>query len=626
MFEKDLNLAILDEDENLLGFLHPRYVDVTEFNELGGLRNIKITHPLSTTTGEDLSRYSNLLQMGNKVWREVTSDGDSCLYVILEDKLVDSTKNLISVRAEEVAGELSMLPPFLLNTFNAYYDDFEDGKLTSRSLPYQNWTVEGGTGVIESVNPISGKYSIKHTGNGSITASNIVRKANTGRNSVINFKLRLNSSGSGTYDPYLCLWKLKRINSSNDLSVWTWYDNSTDKQIIELYRMNAGSGTIIKDAELMNGKLPADITYNFTILDNGNNVKVLLNGSQKLDANYSCGFSYDSYVGFGCNGASSAWWDEIYVQPANPKNPTVIDASLLESFYGNYFNIGTVKEGYSFEYNGCLTPMALIREIEAQTGCEFQFRYEYDTNTDKIIRYLDFIEKKGKDHSEGIDIGYNTDNIILEESEDDVAIAAAPTGTPKDDTSEAMANFQKTFLSWLGLEVNPAVQIPLWVTKDEQGNEVYGPMVYPPYPKISGSPYVYSIAESSASYQKVKAKKGLDAEEPRIVHFESSEENIYNIYWLCVGKIRERLHPKVRLSTDIINIRKLKDYEPSYFNVGDRVSLIMPGRQERVEARIISTEKNPRNFEADSIELGNYQIDFFADYLKTFYPRLNPYE
>ncbi len=45
-----------------------------------------------------------------------------------------------------------------------YFDDFEDGRVTGRTVPYQNLTVVSGTATIESTTPISGGHSLQHIG------------------------------------------------------------------------------------------------------------------------------------------------------------------------------------------------------------------------------------------------------------------------------------------------------------------------------------------------------------------------------------------------------------------------------------------------------------------------------
>ncbi len=423
-FEDELNIKILNKNENLLGFLHPNYVDISESNESKGLRTLRITHPLLDEYRNDLTRYNNLLSMGNKVWRENTGDGDSCLYVFLEDKDIDPGENTVTITAEEVATELSMLPPVRFN-------------MTSAQI----------------------------------------------------------------------------INS-------TW----------------------------------------------------------------------------------------------------------LNTYFGDYFTIGTVITGKTFTYSGTIGIMGLLREIEIQTGCEFQFRYEYDPAVDKIHRYLDFLQQKGKTITEPIQIGYNTDNIQYEETEADVAIAAAPIGAPGDSKKESVDNFHQARKAFEDLVITVGQQIPIYVTKNESGNPVNGPNAAAPYAKSAGATYVSSLAsDSGALYKEIYKKEKSALKVPRTILFESSEENPINMYWLCVSKIHEKQQPSVKLTTNVIDIKKIKGYDPTYFNVGDKVALQLPGRYDKVQARVIKTTKNPREPEKDKVELGNYQIDFFADYLQNFYPRSEPY-
>ena len=196
-FEDELNIKILNKNETtLLGLLHPNYAQVSETNEQKGLRTIQIIHPLTDDNNKDLSYYADLLNHGNKVYRENTGDGNSCLYVLLEDKEIDSNGNTVTITAEEVATELSMLPP-------------------------------------------------------------------------------------------------KRFNMTTAVTITN---------------------------------------------------------------------------------------------------------SVLTSYFGDLFTIGTVTAGKTFLYSGTKGIMDLLREIETQTGCEFQFRYEYDADNDVIHRYLDFLLKIGKNH------------------------------------------------------------------------------------------------------------------------------------------------------------------------------------------------------------------------------------
>lgn len=422
MFEDELNIKILNKNETtLLGILHPNYVQVSETNEQKGFRTIQITHPLTDDNNKDLSYYADLLSHSNKIYRENTADGNSCLYVLLEDKEIDSDENTVTITAEEVATELSMLPP-------------------------------------------------------------------------------------------------KRFNMISAVTI------------------------------------------------------------------------------------NSTW---------------------LNTYFGDFFTIGTVTAGKTFLYSGTIGIMDLLREIETQTGCEFQFRYEYDPETDVIHRYLDFTLQIGKTIKEPIMIGYNTDNIVYEDTEADVAIAAAPTGSPSDSQDDANANFHKARKAFEDLAVVAGTLIPSWNKKDENGVLQPGPNVAAPFSKSAGQNYVSALENASgALYTSVYKKEKSASKVPRTALFDSSEEDPINLYWACVDKINETLQPAIKLTADnMADIRKITELNPTYFNVGDTVALQLPGRYDKVTARIAKTSKDPREPESDKVELGNYNIDFFADYVNKPYQR-----
>ncbi|AIS32494.1 phage-related protein [Methanobacterium formicicum] len=410
---EELQTAVLDSSETLLCFLNPDVINIEEYDKSGGLRIVTITHPLVDKEGNRLDEYSSNLIHGNKIWRPKTSNGDGCLYVIDDTREINETDNEISIKAEELAVELSDLPP----------------------------------------------------------------------------------------EPLLTTEEVK------------------------------------------------------------------------------------------------------------------ITGEFLNQYVGDLFNLGTIATGQKFSYTGTIGIMALLREIEKQTEHEFQFRYEYNEITQKIDRFIDFLPQRGKTHTVPVELGYNTKNMSLEETEVEVAIAAAPVGAPSDTKADTVNNFHKARKEFEDMVVNTNTQIPLFVTKDEDGNPVDGPMAYPPYPKPAGQNYVTSDgSDSAANYKEITAKDGY-TKIPRVALFESSEENKYNLYWLCVNKIREKQQPSVTLEANVIDISKIKDYSPELYNVGDLVPVRPPGREEYVMARVTETTKYPRNFAKDSIKLGNYQIDFFADYL-----------
>lgn len=414
MFEKEITVAVLNQGEQLLGFLHPRLVEIQETNELYKLRGIQLTHPLFTERNTDLSKYDALLTPGNKIWRGETADGKPVLYVILGEKEFDFQAKTVSVYAEEAATEL-------------------------------------------------------------------------GQN--------------------------------------------------QIFRSSAFSWTV--------------------------------------------------------------------------------NSSFISTYMGGLFEAGTLEgPSTATTYNGALTPLAILRAIEANTGGEFEFRYSLEGG--RIHRYIDFKDQIGTVHNTPIRLGYNASKITLSINEADTRIAAAPIGTPSDGSStfhQAIANFTNT-------TIDPNTPIPLYVTKDDAGNSVNGPLVNPPYYKPSGQNYVECDNQSElvASYQRIqKAAAASRGTYPRIHTFETSEENAYNIYWLCVDNLREHLEPEININCEVADIKKLQGLEGEHYNTGDTVYIRLPGRVNTLEARVLKTVKDPRNPAEDTIEIGNYKTNFMADFFKGYY-------
>jgi hypothetical protein len=116
--EPELTLAILSPTESHLDFLNPEYLDIEEVNELFKLRTITLTHPLFDEDGTDLTRYDSILIAGNKIWRQSTNDGDSCLYVITGPKSYDFQSLTVTVEAVEAAVELSQYTIYRSSAFS----------------------------------------------------------------------------------------------------------------------------------------------------------------------------------------------------------------------------------------------------------------------------------------------------------------------------------------------------------------------------------------------------------------------------------------------------------------------------------------------------------------------------
>lgn len=626
MFLNDeVTVAVLSPTEDLLGFLHPGYVELEETNKLGALRTLEVTHPLRDDKNQDLTKYADLLVHGNKLWRQTTSDGDSCLYIILDDREVDVTGNYIRISAEEAATELSLVPPVRVSCFTEYFEDFEDGEYGRgytdptpvREYPYSDWLLRGGTAAMETGNPIVGTYSLKHTGNGSVTIGNRLFQSCTSatRPVYVQFRWRLATVG---LDAYAYLWIVNYQDSSNFMLVQTFYNSSEGKQKLQVLKYVAGTPTNISLVDWKTGILNTSTEYLIKIVATDTNIRVYVDGVEKINATYTHSYTCNAY-GFGATRTTAAVWDEIGVQSLTPSIETItINSTHISELVGSYFTPDTITAGQSYTYTGVISLMGLLREIESQTGYEFEFQYEYNPATKRIDRLINFLPSRGKAHSIPIEVGYNTDSVAFEQNESEVALAAAPSGEPSDDQTENLTAFHRARWHWEIITITPTSgDIPLWVTKDDDGEYVYGPDTTPTMYKYAGKTYVTAQAtDSSAEYVEIQNKsEDGDITQPRTVAFSTSEEHVYNLFWLCVTEINKHLHPSINLEAKVIDLQRLQGDTPTYFNVGDAVTLKLPGSDSYVLARVLETVKNPREPSKDSITLGNYKINFFNDYL-----------
>lgn len=81
---------------------------------------------------------------------------------------------------------------------------------------------------------------------------------------------------------------------------------------------------------------------------------------------------------------------------SNGQTQTIIDWNALNYWFGDYFNMGVIQDCIStyaqrITITGTLTRMALLRQIEEETGNVFVTRYEKDILDNTIHRYLDFL-------------------------------------------------------------------------------------------------------------------------------------------------------------------------------------------------------------------------------------------
>lgn len=291
------------------------------------------------------------------------------------------------------------------------------------------------------------------------------------------------------------------------------------------------------------------------------------------------------------------------------KQSKTVNASFINDLCKGLFTADEIElTGQTVVLDGTFTPLEVIREIENQTGGEFQFRYEYNETTTKIDRYIDFYGQIGQTHTVIIEEGVNADSISIEINELDVAIAAGPKGKPGSDDSE----FHTKMATWKNYSITKGQEISLFYTKENDMWVASDQKAHAPYAKTAGLIYVECDTSSDliAAYGKIHNPNGDDY--PRIYSFDSNEAHPVNLYWECITNIRDKLVPEVNIDCNIIDIAKIQGKTPEYYNVGDTVYVRPKHVSSVIECRITQTVKNIRNPAEDKITISNNRTSILA--------------
>lgn len=200
------------------------------------------------------------------------------------------------------------------------FDNWEDGKVSGRSHPYSNWGSVNCTLSIESGSPISENYSMNVTGGGtteSFAPTGIPSGLVTNYRAEFDFKLK--SPGSGTYAPWIDLW-WKRAGINDMIRAYAYWTGSNTS--IQFRKSEAGSGTAIKIATWLSGKIPTGKVYHCTIIDTGSRFQLYIDETLIINESYSYKGSTPTNYGVGCGYNGVATFDNLSIHKTQP-NVTV---------------------------------------------------------------------------------------------------------------------------------------------------------------------------------------------------------------------------------------------------------------------------------------------------------------
>ena len=113
----------------------------------------------------------------------------------------------------------------------------------------------------------------------------------------------------------------------------------------------------------------------------------------------------------------------------NGKQMVKLDYNSLNFWFGEFFNIGVVQDCISdyaqyISVTGTMTPMALLRQIEDESGNVFITRYEKDVLNNTIHRYLDFLNPINVSKDWELNLEYkfvdNEDTVLIYDEDDEL--------------------------------------------------------------------------------------------------------------------------------------------------------------------------------------------------------------
>lgn len=597
-------LWVLSGDhQSILDTLSLDFVRVEETREIGKPRLIKVTHPIREFPDDELSRYLSIIRQGNKVWWPETPDGDGCLYVINSEITIDPLMNQITFYAEDVGVELSYLPPVEYPTH--FFDRFVHS-LGTRWVTHPSYT--------------------------------------SGSASVSNGRLTITSNTGGTYCKYIPLEKgapfmatvvmkpLSFPNTSMDGGIRVFRDGATGAYTWSRGKDSGGDhkkwvnyGTGSSWVQLWVGD---DNLYNSLIL------RVVYDGSQTtFQQSMDSGKSFTdiitdntsgrdwSLTGIGLhayNGFSSYFLNFHLYTPDGFKK--TVNTGFLDSITQGLFTT-TEKDPSNpvlpknIFLGGYLSPMMILREIEAEAGVEFSFRYEYDPTTGVINRYLEVGALIGESVDVVLDPLYDFSEFQVVEDEGEYYSQCAPIMKEASDPSKLPAMVD-AFSKYKTLSISQGSSVRRRVDTGEAGHPVNLGSTTAPYSKSGGSMLVTGT-DTVADYRTIYKPDG-SVVSGKTGYVESGSDNEYNVYWDVVDKLREVNTPAVKVEGRV-KMSSLKDLGVN-LKVGDRVQVKLPWTTDTVELRVEKTVKNSFDSSGFTVELGNRQVTAVNKWLGRFKP------
>ena len=595
-------LWVLSGDhQSILDTLSLDFVRVEETREIGKPRLIKVTHPIREFPDDELGRYLSVIRQGNKIWWPGTLDGDSCLYVINSEIVIDPLMNQITFTAEDVSVELSYLPP------REYPTHFMDNFTHEWSKSWQVVLNRGSRSINKGrllISPNKGeRYSMYiPTYSGSPFMVTVVSNP-TAFPTASEGGLWLKMTGS-TELGYLFR---RGKDSAGGQKKWV--------------KVNAGSGwtTIHTSDDNLYTSMILRATYDGAQVefecstDGGNSFTDIVSDNVAQRGITLDGVGLWNYNGYSC------LYDDFHIY-APDGFQKVVTTGFLNDVCGGMFNVSEKNPSSpilpkTVHLGGYLSPMMILRRIESEAGIEFETQYEYNQVTGRVERTLYVTSLAGDTVDVVLDPLTDFSEFRITEDEGEYYSQAAPTFKEDFDASK-LPRMLDALNKYREMPVTIGGSIQRRVAEADEGKPVLLGETTAPYTKPEDS-IIIQGNDTTADYRTIYKPDGAIAG-GKTLYVEVQDPNQYNIYWDVADKLTEHNSPSIQVEGKVKTLI-LKELGVN-LKVGDRVNVKLPWSTETIELRVEKTVKSTKDPSGFTVELGNRMITAVNKWLGRFKP------
>lgn len=620
MVNLTLTVVLLDNDENLVKFLDPDFVDITETVEKNKLRLIKFEY-----TMQDISDARKLFKLGYKLWISGDDNLTDCLYVISNEVKRDYFKeNTVSFEAEEVLVELNYAPLFSqtdLTEANGFtittVNDEENVLVDYNALVY--WF--GAYFNIGVVQDCLSAYVSRIVPGGTMTLMELLRFIEEETSNIFVTRYEKDTVDN-TIHRYLDFLNPNKNDKRWELNYTYKFPEEMASAEITLYD---DEGNPINEGTIITEDNPEDHTP-----------------IPGIDVD-SCYFKLTTYEGktlFDTKATSlglTTSTTEIRLKI------TYNNSQLTIQLQDRVWDMGDWTNGQNAPGTPIDTELGnntiYASDLEQ---CIFEV---YDDARTWYHRVID--PTIGTTHHEVLDLAYNVENIEYYVDETDTFTAVSPviTGNSKKGERKDMTkqNIDTIINNWLDLNVWKGEVIPMivekttmpdqptdeFMSKSDTARKYYSRPINPsdsddayeywkgsaywtaPFTKRSGQMHILNEEDTGTEYTLVNCRPDIDDlrcsyNNPKTGTVSTSEENCYNIYNDVAMQLKDIMYPEITVEVDIANIinHKYNDY-----CLHDTVYVKVPGFEKVITAVVTKTEKNCHDINKNKITLGNYSIN-----------------